>query len=217
MSDVIIMGSQGPVPAHQRGRLIFALDATASRGPTWNIARDLQAKMFREAAPLGELELQLVYYGGTTCQASRWHKSGERLVQLMNGIKCEGGCTQIGRVLEHVLHEHEKAPIKAVTFIGDAIEVDDGPWAGIATDRIDVLSDLAGQLGAKGVPLYMFQEGHDDKVAGVFRIMALRSGGKYFQFNPEKPRAIERLSAQLNAVARLAVGDTGAVKRIAAK
>ena len=86
VSDVIIMGNSQS-PARARGRLIFALDATGSREATWNIARDLQAKMFREAAPVGQLELQLVYYGGTTCQHSRWHQSGERLVQLMNKIE----------------------------------------------------------------------------------------------------------------------------------
>ena len=41
--SVIIMGSQSP--ALPRGRLMFALDATASRAPTWAIARELQAKM----------------------------------------------------------------------------------------------------------------------------------------------------------------------------
>ena len=47
-------------PALPRGRLMFALDATASRAPTWAIARELQAKMFREAAPIGYLHVQLV-------------------------------------------------------------------------------------------------------------------------------------------------------------
>ena len=37
-----------PAPATSgRGRLIFALDATMSRQPTWDLAQSLQAKMFR--------------------------------------------------------------------------------------------------------------------------------------------------------------------------
>lgn len=36
-----------------RGRLIFALDATASRAPTWDRAAKLQGEMFEAAAALG--------------------------------------------------------------------------------------------------------------------------------------------------------------------
>src|SRR5262245_16642685 len=50
--------------AGQRGRLIFALDATMSRQPTWDTACRLQADMFREAASIGGLAVQLVYYRG---------------------------------------------------------------------------------------------------------------------------------------------------------
>ena len=48
----------------RRGRLIFALDATMSRQPTWDQACKLQAEMFREAAAIGGLDIQLVYYRG---------------------------------------------------------------------------------------------------------------------------------------------------------
>ena len=47
-----------------RGRLIFALDATASRQPTWDRACQLQGDMFAAAAELGGLALQLVWYRG---------------------------------------------------------------------------------------------------------------------------------------------------------
>ena len=40
----------------ERGRLIFALDATMSRQPTWDTACRLQADMFREAAAIGGLD-----------------------------------------------------------------------------------------------------------------------------------------------------------------
>ena len=46
------------------GRLIFALDATASREPTWDHACHIQGEMFRETALLGGLEIQLAYYRG---------------------------------------------------------------------------------------------------------------------------------------------------------
>ena len=34
---------------------------------------------------------------------------------------------------------------------------------------------------------------------------------RYFEFNPEKPRAAEQLGAQLNAIARMAVGGATAL------
>jgi hypothetical protein len=62
-----------PTTSSVCGRLIFALDATASRQPTWDTACQLQAEMFREAATVGSLDLQLVYYRGLSeCRASRW-------------------------------------------------------------------------------------------------------------------------------------------------
>ena len=53
-----------PKAAGGTGRLIFALDATVSREPTWDTACDIQAEMFAETASLGRLLVQLVYYRG---------------------------------------------------------------------------------------------------------------------------------------------------------
>jgi len=201
--SVIHMHDRDRSPALPRGRLVFAVDATASREPTWAIAKELQAKMFREAAPIGKLDVQLVYYGGDSCRKTEWVSSGEELARLMGKIACDAGMTQIGRVLDHVLREHEQAPIQAVTFIGDAME-----------EEIDTLAAKAGKLGAAGVPMFIFQEGRDAAVRKAFRLLALKSGGAYFDFNPDTSRAVEQLSEQLNAVARLAVGDAEALERL---
>jgi hypothetical protein len=202
--SVIHMHDRDRSPALPRGRLVFVVDATASREPTWAIAKELQAKMFREAAPIGKLDVQLVCYGGDSCRKTEWVSSGEELARLMGKIACDAGMTQIGRVLDHVLREHEQAPVQAVTFIGDAME-----------EEIDMLAARAAKLGAAGVPIFIFQEGRDSNVRKAFRLLALKSGGAYFEFNPDKPRAVEQLSEQLNAVARLAVGDAEALERIA--
>src|ERR1700710_1206721 len=78
-----------------RGRLIFALDATMSRQPTWDTACRLQADMFREAASIGGLDIQLVYFRGLSeCGASGWVASSEKLAALMAHIDCRGGHTQ---------------------------------------------------------------------------------------------------------------------------
>ena len=84
----------------QRGRLIFALDATMSRQPTWDRACQIQADMFREAAVVGGLDVQLVYYRGQSeCRASPWVAEPGRLGALMSRIDCRGGHTQIAKLL----------------------------------------------------------------------------------------------------------------------
>jgi hypothetical protein len=202
MSDVIHLSSDGS-PALPRGRLIFAVDATGSRAATWEVARELQSRMFRAAAPIGKLDMQLVYFGAAACRASKWTSSGEQLAQWMGKVECEAGTTQILRVLQHVLREHAKAPVQALTLIGDAFE-----------EEIDPLSGLAGELGAASVPIYAFLEGRDSTALRAFRLLALRSCGRFFEFNAETPEAIDRLAKQFNAVARLAVGDVASVLAI---
>ena len=90
------------VSSGARGRLIFALDATASRQPTWDSACEVQADMFREAAAISGLDVQLVYYRGRDeFRASEWVSQAERLAALMECIDCRTGYTQIGKVLAH--------------------------------------------------------------------------------------------------------------------
>jgi hypothetical protein len=81
----------------QRGRLVFALDATMSRQPTWDAACRLQADMFQEAGQIGGLDVQLVYFRGLAeCRASGWVAQPQKLASLMERIDCRGGHTQIG-------------------------------------------------------------------------------------------------------------------------
>ena len=92
--------AMSPHAAGARGRLVFALDATMSRQPTWDMACALQADMFREAAALGSLDIRLVYYRGLNeCRATGWISDSGQLAKLMGKIDCRGGNTQIGKVL----------------------------------------------------------------------------------------------------------------------
>ena len=88
--------------ARHAPRMIFAMDATGSREPTWEMAGKLHREM---GAALGSLTLQLVFFGGTECKASGWVTGGQRLAELMTKVRCATGYTQIGRVLRHVLTE----------------------------------------------------------------------------------------------------------------
>src|ERR1700740_1294743 len=92
--------AMSPHAAGARGRLVFALDATMSRQPTWDMACTLQADMFREAQALGSLDIRLVYYRGLNeCRASGWISDSAQLAKLMGKIDCRGGTTQSGREL----------------------------------------------------------------------------------------------------------------------
>src|SRR5262245_33050444 len=98
-----------------RGRLIFALDATASRQPTWDAACQLQAEMFAEVGRLGSLEVQLVYYRSLNeCRAGHWTSDTRELANSMTKIMCMAGYTQIGKILAHVRKEHAQKSVNAV-------------------------------------------------------------------------------------------------------
>src|SRR5215469_11138831 len=93
-------------PASGRGRLIFALDATASREATWDRACRLQGEMFEATSAMGGLDVQLVFYRGFgECKASRWLGTAADLHHAMQGVAGAGGETQIARVLSHALKE----------------------------------------------------------------------------------------------------------------
>jgi hypothetical protein len=188
----------------RRGRLIFALDATMSRQPTWDTACALQADMFREAAAIGGLDVQLVYYRGLAeCRASPWVSQGERLAGLMSGIVCRGGHTQIGKVIAHARRETETARVQALVFVGDAME-----------EKLDDLCKGAGELKLLGVPAFMFQEGYDPVAEQAFRQMARLSGGAYCRFDPG---AAHQLRELLRAAAAYAAGGMRALTDLSAR
>jgi hypothetical protein len=185
--------------AGQRGRLIFALDATMSRQPTWDTACRLQADMFAEAGAIGGLDVQLVYFRGLgECRASSWLADPRRLAALMERIDCRGGNTQIGKVLVHARRETEKQKVQALVYVGDAME-----------EPIDDLCAKAGELGLLGVPAFVFQEGGDPVAEQAYREMARLSRGAYCRFSPGAAHELREL---LRAVAAYAAGGMKALE-----
>jgi hypothetical protein len=185
----------------RRGRLIFALDATMSRQPMWDTACRLQADMFREAAAIGGLDVQLVYYRGLSeCRASRWVSQAERLAGLMEQIDCRGGHTQIGKVIAHAKRETQIKTVQALVFVGDAME-----------EKLDDLCHAAGELGLFGVPAFMFQEGFDPITEQAFREIARLTRGAYCRFDPG---AAHQLAELLRAAAAYAAGGLRALENL---
>ncbi len=182
-----------PTPSGGRGRLIFALDATASREPSWDRACRLQGEMFEATAALGGLDVKLVYYRGfNECKASRWMANAADLHRVMRAVSCLGGETQIERALDHALTETKKQRVNALVFVGDAME-----------EEVDRLCQLAGELGLNGVPIFLFHEGGNPIAARAFQQMAKLSHGAYLRFDLA---SADRLRDLLGAVAVYAAG-----------
>jgi hypothetical protein len=203
--DAFLNAARSLAPSGEgRGRLIFALDATMSRQPTWDTACALQAEMFREAASAGGLDIQLVYFRGLSeCRASGWVADSGKLAALMGRIDCRGGHTQIGKVLYHARKENEAQKVQAVVYVGDAME-----------EKVDNLCAHAGDLGLRGVPVFMFQEGSNPVAENAFREVARLSRGAYCRFDAG---AAHELGELLRAVAAYAAGGLKALSSLSSR
>ena len=201
--DAFLAAAKAMAPAAGaggRGRLIFALDATMSRQPTWDTALKLQGEMFEEAAKVGGLDIQLAYFRGfNECRASRWVGDGRALRELMVKIDCRGGHTQIGKILTHARRESARQKVNVLVFVGDALE-----------EPIDDLAAKAGELGLLGVKVFIFQEGRDAAVERGFREIARLSGGAYARFDANAAGEFAQL---LKAAAAYAAGGMKALAR----
>lgn len=195
-----VAATPSPATPHgRRGRLIFALDATASREPTWDRAADIQAAMFQETRDLGGLAVQLCHYGGfREFHASPWCTSADELLPRMTRVRCAAGLTQIGRVLAHAAAEARRDRVNALVFVGDCVEED-----------LDRLAGQAGELGLLGVPAFVFQEGRDPTAERALREIARLSGGAWCPFDTSSPRVLRDLLA---AVAVFAAGGRAALE-----
>lgn len=190
--------SPNPNPQGTRGRLIFALDATASREATWDRACHVQAEMFEVTKSLGGLDVQLIFFRGFgECKSSKWHSDPSELGRVMTGVRCLGGQTQIGKVLSHALKETATKRVGALIFVGDAFEED-----------IDAVCHKAGELGVHNVPAFMFHEGGDLIARKSFEQIARLTGGAACSFDLS---SAERLKELLAAVAVFAAGGRQAL------
>lgn len=185
-------------PGGDRGRLLFAMDATASREPTWDHACAIQGEMFVAAEALGGLDVRLAFYRGfEEFKVSRWTSDGRELARLMSSVRCLAGRTQIDRLLRYAGEQRRESRLDAVVFVGDCCEED-----------ADVIGHEAGQLGLLGLPVFVFQEGSDRAASRVFPQIAKLTRGGYCKFDRSSPDQLRRL---LGAVAAYAAGGRAAL------
>jgi len=188
-------------PSAERGRLIFAMDATMSRQPTWDMALNLQGEMFKAIKSTGGLDVQLVYFRGLDeCRASKWVSEPDSLAKLMTSVKCHGGYTQIGKILSHAAKTCGSKRVNAVVYVGDSME-----------EEIDELCARAGELALLGAPVFLFQEGHDARAARAFREIARLTNGATLRFDTGAAHELRQLLA---AVAAYAAGGQKALRQL---
>src|SRR5262245_62988652 len=198
------MKALSPQTTTGRGRLIFAMDATMSRQPTWDMALALQAASFGPVKSVGGLDVQLIYFRGTAeCRASGWVSDPDALAALMTRVSCAGGYTQIRKVLTHARAEAGKKPINALVYVGDCMEED-----------IDDLCGRAGELALLGVPVFLFQEGGDSRAERAFREIARLTKGAYCRFDAGSAAQLRDL---LSAVAVYAAGGRKALEALSGR
>lgn len=183
----------------QRGRLMFAMDATASRQPSWDTAASIQGQMFKETAALGGLDIQLAFYRGFgEFKVGPWTTNERDLLRLMTSVFCLAGETQISKVLQHAVNEAKRDRLNALVFVGDCVEED-----------VDHLGQIAGELGLLGVPVFIFHEGHDPLAKFAFQQIATLSGGACMSFDHSSASMLRELLA---AVAVYAAGGRAALE-----
>jgi len=198
------MKDLAPQTAAGRGRLIFAMDATMSRQPTWDLALALQADMFHAVKAVGGLDVQLVYFRGAgECRASRWVSDTDALAALMTRVACAGGYTQIGKVLAHARTEAGKKAVSVLVYVGDCME-----------EEIDDLCGRAGELALLGVPVFLFQEGADARAEKAFREIARLTKGAWCRFDAGSAAQLRELLA---AVAVYAAGGRKALAALSGR
>jgi hypothetical protein len=198
-SFIAQMKTRMPRQSAAQGRLIFAMDATMSRQPTWDMALGLQADMFDAVKAVGGLDVQLVYFRGAgECRASKWVTDPSALARLMTTVTVAGGFTQLGKVLSHARQETGKRRVDALVYVGDCMEED-----------IDMVCGRAGELGLLGVPVFVFQEGRDATAERAFKEIARLTKGAYCRFDQGSAQQLREL---LSAVAVYAAGGRAALE-----
>ena len=196
-----VAATPAPVGGEGKGRLLFAMDATASREPSWDHACQIQGEMFEATAALGGLSVQLTYYRGfNEFRATKWLDNSRALVRHMSAVYCLGGHTQIRKVLKHAIRETKREKLGALVFVGDCME-----------ENVDDLCAMAGELGLLKVPAFMFHEGGETQASLAFRQIARLSGGAYLQFDAHSAAQLKSLLA---AVAVYAAGGRRALAKL---
>ncbi len=177
--------------APSRPRLVFAVDATASREPAWAAARQVTDALVK-ALP-GELDVALAIHGGSRVHTfTAFTNDARTLRDLAAGVGCHAGMTRLLPILDASL---KRQAVRVVIYVGDVFE-----------ESLPQGRQLADRMGAQGIKLIVLHDTADRSArrdAEVFWDLAKRTGGCVLPFDAT---ASGRLRDILSAVAVYAVG-----------
>ena len=176
-------------------RLLFSLDATASRESAWEVATQITMGMF-EAVP-DKIEVAFGYHGGGLVQqVTDFSQSPKVFLDKLLSIQCDAGHTQLNGLLKEALNLEQ---LRAVVYIGDCFE-----------ESSTKAYELAKQLKLKGIKMFIFHDktsggmGYDMKQAArVFAGIVDITGGAVMDFNEQ---SIQQSKDFLRAIALYSVG-----------
>lgn len=175
----------------KRPRLIFAVDATASREPAWAAARQVTDALVK-ALP-GELDVALAVHGGSRVHTfTAFTSNAAALRDQAAGVSCAAGFTRLLPILAASL---KQPAVRVVVYIGDVFE-----------ENLLRGRRLADSMGAQGTKLIVLHDTSDPgarREAETFWDLAKRTGGCVLPFDASAPG---RLRDLLSAVAVYAVG-----------
>lgn len=174
-----------------RPRLIFAVDATASREPAWRAARGVTDSLVK-ALP-GALDVALAVHGGGRVHTfTPYTTAANTLRDRAAGVMCKAGFTRLLPIMASAVKD---PGVKVVIYIGDVFE------ESLARGR-----RLADSMGARGTRLIVLHDTADPAARGhaeIFWDLAKRTGGCVLPFEAGASRKLHDL---VSAVAVYAVG-----------
>lgn len=173
----------------QRPRLLFAMDATASRQASWNVAKEITGAMF-EALP-GELDVALAYHsGGRLQEMTQFSSQAKAFLDKVQSVRCSAGGTALNQILDAAVCAQG---LKALIYVGDCFE--ENPTLAV---------EIAQQLKLKGVRCFIFHDnssqaqGYDTQSAQrVFDEIARITGGAVLPFDETSPDLVRELLAAI--------------------
>lgn len=175
-------------PAERRPRLVFGVDATASREPTWTSAKQITDRMF-DAIP-GALDVALAVHGGSQLHTFTEFSADPQAFRAQAArVRCEAGQTQICELLHRAI---EAGGVRVVSYIGDAFE--EMPEEAFA---------LADRCKLRGIKVVILADQAGEHALQVFREIAERTGGAVLDFRSGE---LDLMGEVLEGVAALALG-----------
>ncbi len=174
-----------------RPRLVFAVDATASREPAWAAARGVTDALVK-ALP-GELDVALAVHGGSRVHTfTAFTSDAGTLRDRAAGVACEAGMTRLLPILSAAL---KRPAVRVVIYIGDVYEE--------SLPRGRGLADAMGMQDIKLIVLHDTADPAARRDSEVFWDLAKRTGGCVLPFDAS---ALARLRDLVSAIAVYAVG-----------